>query len=129
MTTITSIHHVAIGVSDLDRARRFYTRVLGLEEIPRPAFDFAGAWFRAGPQQIHLIVRGQTHVRHDQDDDLNTRGDHFALRVRSYRETVEHLRAVGIAFEERPHNKTPWPQIYILDPDGHTIELNAEGLD
>ena len=128
MTIVESIHHVAIGVADLVRSRRFYTTVLGLEEIPRPAFDFDGAWFRVGEQHIHLIVQCQTEMRHE-GASLRTRGDHIALRVQSYRETLEHLRALGMPFEDRPHNKTPWPQIYIVDPDGHTIELNAERVD
>jgi glyoxylase I family protein len=128
MMTVESIHHVAIGVADVIRSRRFYATVLGLEEIPRPAFDFDGAWFRVGEQHIHLIVQRPTEMPHGSAG-LRTRGDHIALRVQSYRGTLEHLRSLGMPFEERPHNKTPWPQIYIADPDGHTIELNAERLD
>jgi glyoxylase I family protein len=126
--TVESIQHVALGVADLARARDFYIAVLGLDEIPRPAFDFDGAWFRVGEQQIHLIVEGRTETRRDTSG-FHTRGDHVALRVRSYRQTLDHLRSLAVPFEERPHNKTPWPQIYIVDPDGHTIELNAERLD
>jgi glyoxylase I family protein len=126
--TVESIHHVALGVADLARARHFYTAVLGLDEIPRPAFDFGGAWFRVGEQQIHLIVQRRTDTRRETRSP-STLGDHFALRVRSYRQTLDHLRSLGVPFEERPRNKTPWPQIYIVDPDGHTIELNAERLD
>jgi len=127
MTTVESIHHVGIAVADLVRSRQFYTTVLCLEEIPRPDFDFDGAWFRVGDQHIHLIVQRRTEL--SRDDGLRTRGDHIALRVRSYRSTLEHLRSLGVPFEGRPHNKTPWPQIYLADPDGHTIELNAERLD
>jgi len=126
--TVESIQHVALGVADLARARVFYTAVLGLDEIPRPAFDFDGAWFRVGEQQIHLIVERRTEPRRATSG-FHTRGDHVALRVRSFRETLDHLRALAVPFEARPHNKTPWPQIYIVDPDGHTIELNAERLD
>ena len=128
MITVNGVHHVAIGVTNLARALRFYAGVLGLEETARPPFDFAGAWFRAGPQQIHLIV-GPTTERPRGHGELDTRTDHLALRVRSYRETLDHLRALGIPCVERPHNKTPWPQIYVADPDGHIIELNAEALD
>jgi glyoxylase I family protein len=127
MTTVESIHHVGIAVTDLVRSRHFYTTVLCLEEIPRPDFDFDGAWFRVGEQQIHLIVQRQTEV--PREAGLRTRGDHLALRVSSYRSTLDHLRSLGVPFEGRPHNKTPWPQIYLADPDGHTIELNAERLD
>jgi len=127
MTTVESLHHVGIAVTDLARSRHFYTTVLCLEEIPRPDFDFDGAWFRVGDQQIHLIVQRRTEM--PWEDSIRTRGDHIALRVRSYRSTLEHLRSLGVPFESRPHNKTPWPQIYLADPDGHTIELNAERLD
>jgi len=127
MTTVESLHHVGIAVTDLVRSRRFYTTVLCLEEIPRPDFDFDGAWFRVGEQQIHLIVQQGAEL--SRKDGLRTRGDHIALRVHSYHGTVEHLRLLGVPFEGRPHNKTPWPQIYLADPDGHTIELNAERLD
>jgi glyoxylase I family protein len=127
MTTVESIHHVGITVTDLVRSRHFYATVLCLEEIPRPDFDFDGAWFRVGEQQIHLIVQRRTEM--PREAGLRTRGDHLALRVGSYRSTLEHLRSLGVPFEGRPHNKTPWPQIYLADPDGHTIELNAEHLD
>lgn len=128
MTTVEHIHHVGIAVTDLARSRHFYTTVLCLEEIPRPDFDFDGAWFGVGGQQIHLIVQHQTEMLREHGS-LRTRGDHIALRVGSYRDTLEHLRSLGVPFEARPHNKTPWPQIYLNDPDGHIIELNAERLE
>jgi catechol-2,3-dioxygenase len=34
-----------------------------------------------------------------------------------------------VPIRDRPHNLTPWPQIYVTDPDGNVIELNAERLD
>ena len=128
MMTVNNVHHVAIGVTNLDRARQFYAVVLGLEETPRPPFDFDGAWFRVGPQQIHLIVRPPTETPRESGE-LDTRRGHFALRVGSYRQTLDHLRTLGVSCVERPHNKTPWPQIYLADPDGNVVELNAETLD
>ena len=58
MTTVESIHHVGIAVADLIRSRQFYTTVLCLEEIPRPDFDFDGAWFRVGEQRGFLHTGG-----------------------------------------------------------------------
>lgn len=37
------LNHVAIHVADVPASVRFYHEVLGLEEIPRPAF-LPGAW-------------------------------------------------------------------------------------
>lgn len=128
MLNVESVHHVAINVTDLSRARRFYSDILGLEETTRPDFDFAGAWYSVGAQQVHLIVHAAGRTTASASD-IDPRGGHFALRVRSYREALDHLRAQGIACLERPRNKTPWPQIYVNDPDGNVIELNAETLD
>ena len=50
------IHHASLCVSDLARAKAFYGESLGLEEIPRPDFPFPGAWYRAGANEVHLIV-------------------------------------------------------------------------
>jgi catechol-2,3-dioxygenase len=37
--------------------------------------------------------------------------------------------AAGVGFDDRPRNRTPWPQLYVTDPDGNVIELNADRLD
>ena len=128
MTSIESVHHVAVRVTDVARARRFYAEVLGLEEIDRPGFDFPGAWFRVGVQQIHLIA-DPTPASSADTHPIDTRARHMALRVTSYRDTLAHLQAQSISCVARPQNKTPWPQIYLTDPDGNVIELNAERLD
>ena len=127
MITVDGVHHVAVNVTDLERAREFYAYVLGLEETSRPAFDFAGAWFRVGPQQIHLIVHPLEGPRGN--GEIDTRRRHIALRVHSYRQTRDHLRTLDVPCIDRPRNKTPWPQIYVADPDGNVIELSADVLD
>lgn len=123
---VQGIHHTAVIVTDVERARRFYGDVLGLQEIPRPHFDFGGAWYRVGEhQELHLIVypdartvRGTTAI--------DGRDGHFAMRVASYRATLEQLRSRGIACRELPDNPTQWAQIYVTDPDGNVVELNAD---
>jgi catechol 2,3-dioxygenase-like lactoylglutathione lyase family enzyme len=120
MLEIETLHHVSLSVTDLDRARGFYGDVLGLKEIPRPAFDFPGAWYEVGDRQLHLIVhttprslRGTTAI--------DPRDGHFAIRVRSHRETLAHLLAHGVPVRDNPQNATPWEQIHITDPDGNVI--------
>jgi catechol 2,3-dioxygenase-like lactoylglutathione lyase family enzyme len=70
---------------------------------------------------------------------IDTRDNHFAVRVASYRDTVAFLRAQGYsekAAEDDPKRMVlsprataGFPQIYILDPDHHVIEINAAVLD
>ena len=128
MICVECVQHVALTVTDLGRARQFYADVLGLAEIARPDFDFAGAWFRAGEQQIHLIVHPGTLTLRGTTA-IDTRDAHLALKVASYRQTLEHLRRRRVPCVERPRNKTPWSQVYVADPDGNIIELNAERSD
>lgn len=128
MLQVDTLHHVAISVTDLARAKRFYGELLGLPEIPRPPFDFPGAWYQLGDRQLHLIVHPATHTLRGTTA-IDSRDGHYAIRVRSYRQTLEHLRAHGVPLHDRPRNLTPWPQIYVTDPDGNVIELNAERLD
>ena len=129
MIEIQALHHVAVCVTDVERAKHFYGVVLGMIEVPRPPFPFGGAWYEfAEGRQVHLIahpptltLRGTTRI----DD----RDGHLALRVRSYRSTFEHLKAHGVDVLEKPTNLTPWAQLYVTDPDGNVIELNAEALE
>lgn len=132
---ITGLHHVSLAVTDLERSRAFYRDVLGLEEMARPPFDFPGVWFRVGHGQLHLIAHAQPTLRRG---GIDSRDVHFALRVDSYRRAVEALRARGYAadatderrrIQEKPRGRAGFPQIFLLDPDRHVIELNAERLD
>jgi glyoxylase I family protein len=125
---IESLHHVAVCVTDIDRAKQFYSEVLGLKELPRPPFDFGGAWYALGDaQELHLIVHPPTLTMR-RTTDIDAKDGHLAIRVSSYQETLEHLRRHGIECLDRPRNLTPWPQIYVTDPDGNVIEFNAASL-
>jgi glyoxylase I family protein len=125
---VETLHHVSISVTDLARARKFYSGVLGLKEIARPPFDFPGIWYQLGDRQLHLLVHPGTHTLRGTTS-IESREGHYGVRVRSYRRTLEHLNAQGISYRDKPRNLTPWPQIYVTDPDGNVIEFNAERLD
>jgi len=112
-------------VTDLERAKRFYADVLGLAELPRPAFDFPGAWYAAGDRQLHLIVHDGARAFRGTTE-IDGRDGHFAVRVADYDATLEHLCAHKVPVRERPTNPTPWAQLYVTDPDGNVIELNVE---
>jgi catechol 2,3-dioxygenase-like lactoylglutathione lyase family enzyme len=125
MLEVESLHHVSVAVTDLVAARRFYGGVLGLREIPRPSFPFEGAWYAVGDRQLHLIVHpeGRT-LRHAPE--IDSHDGHVALRVRSIAAAKAHLQSFGVPLRDRYDNHTPWPQLFLLDPDGNVIELNAD---
>jgi len=131
---VSALHHVALPVSDLERARRFYRDTLGLREIERPsAFDFPGAWFALGDGQLHLIERTDGTIRAGRP--LDSRDVHFAVRVDDFDAMLAHLRDTGYRDDvpmsdprRMKWNRTPnagFPQIFVMDPDRHVIEINS----
>ncbi|CCW36285.1 lactoylglutathione lyase-like lyase [Chthonomonas calidirosea] len=115
--TVRELNHVAIHVKDLDTSVDFYERVMGLPRIPRPNFNFPGAWFALGNQELHLI----------EDKNLTPctrRHHHFALQVEDTYAVREELEAKGwnhfVSHGPRPDGAI---QLFILDPDGYVIEL------
>jgi len=133
------LHHLLIAADDLERSRQFYSGVLELEEIERPAFAYPGIWYKIGDgqQTVHIIVRTDATLRRNKPNDPDD--IHFALRMKSYRDTLAWLRAKGFRddvpdgdlrkMELRPNSLAGYPQIYVLDPDRNIIEFNFETLD
>jgi catechol 2,3-dioxygenase-like lactoylglutathione lyase family enzyme len=111
--------HAAVRVSDANRSIAFYEQVLGLKKLPRPDFGFPGAWYGIGDNAIHLI---QSENRGRKPDPL---GAHVALEVADFDEAKRTLAELGIEFLEAPGNMAG-RQLWILDPDGNTIELRTD---
>ena len=136
MLAIDTLHHVSLPVSDLDRARRFYSEVLGLRETARPPFDFPGAWYAVGDRTLHLIVAADQTFRRGKT--VDSRDAHFAIRVTSFRQALAHLESRGyraghddplFALRVNVQSTAGFPQIYVMDPDRNVIEINAAAAD
>jgi glyoxylase I family protein len=112
---LQGVHHVSLNVRDVEEARRFYVEVLGLEEIPRPAFAFPGAWLRSGGQEIHLI-RQENHQAPE--------GQHFAFRVDDVDAATAALIAQGVKVGGPMDVPGAGRQAFLRDPSGNLIELN-----
>lgn len=127
MVRVRQIDHVTLVVRDLDASRRFYVDRLGMVEVPRPAFDFAGLWFRAGETLIHLILEsdrsGPAGVN-ENGRPKSTRAHHLAFAVGDAAAAAGELEAAGVSFVSKPKLRPDGAvQTFVLDPDGHVIEL------
>ena len=146
MLNIETLHHVSLPASDLERSAQFYEGVLGLEPMERPPFDFKGKWYKIGDRSLHLIVPADDKsATFRGGKPIDSRDAHLAIRVGSYAAAVAHLESKGYRASTernprptvdnpRPMRLSPtgvagFPQIYLLDPDGHVIEINAATLD
>jgi len=120
MIKVKGFSHSAVRISDADKAIAFYENVLGLKKLPRPNFPFGGAWYGVGANAIHLI---SSENRGRKPDPL---GAHIALDVEDFDETKKSLKEMGIEFLEAPSNMGAGRQLWILDPDGNTVELRTD---
>ena len=114
---IRELNHAAIYVRDLAKSMHFYGEILGLPLLPRPAFDFPGAWYAFATQELHLI----------EDPNLleaDRHHHHFALRVDDTYEARRELEAKGVdSFVSHGFRPDGVVQLFLRDPDGYHIEL------
>ena len=130
---VSFLHHVSLATADAARSTRFYQDMFGVELLPRPAFNFAGAWLALGPTHIHLVENVAGTMR--KSPRIDTADTHFAIRVDDFEAAMQHLLAKG--FREEAALDDPmrililrkgivgFPQAYLLDPDRHVVEINA----
>src|SRR6516165_12216074 len=123
---IRKLDHAALLVKDVDRSRRFYVQILGMEEVPRPSsFDFPGAWLRKGSAEIHLIgedVLGRTAQVQPGGYSPNELSighvTHYAFEVADLEEARQHLQAHNIALVGGPRPRGDGVmQMYVREAD------------
>lgn len=124
---VETLDHVTLVVEDLERSRRFYVDVLGMDEVERPGFSFPGSWFQAGDTQIHLILQHSESGPTGQPAGVrekSSRHHHFAFRVDDARAAARRLEELGVPFVARPKQRPDgYIQVFVTDPDGHIVEL------
>lgn len=111
---LTGIHHTSVVVTNPDRARAFYSGILGLQEVKYPStFKFPVIWFDLGEEQVHLIIRNEA-------DTFSPR--HFALHVQDAVAARKALKAKGVEIRETVEIPGA-DRFFVTDPDGNQIEL------
>ncbi len=121
------IDHVVLRVADIERSLRFYTEILGLS-LERVIEDIGVYQLRCGHNLIDLCVLKEGKTLAEKDE----RGiDHLCLTVRGEVDAiVSFVKEQGVPITMGPvelYGATGYgTSIYVLDPDGHTLELKAE---
>jgi len=120
MIEIVKLHHVSLASQDVAASRAFFGGVLGLPEIPRPGFNFSGAWFALGDRQLHII---ENQGPESGSSGRLSRADHLALEVADVEAVRKTLASHGVAYQEGGNRQLGMEQIFCRDPDGHVIEF------
>ncbi|MGD9048885.1 MAG: VOC family protein, partial [Anaerolineae bacterium] len=114
---ITGLDHVQLAIppGKEDEARHFYSGLLGLTEVAKPAalVPRGGCWFEGAGTFLHLGV---------QDDFLPARKAHPAFLVADLQRLREILAAAGVPIT--PDNTLPGvKRFYAADPFGNRLEF------
>jgi catechol 2,3-dioxygenase-like lactoylglutathione lyase family enzyme len=134
-----SLNHFSIRTVDLQACERFYGGLLGLKVGPRPPFPFPGLWLYAGDTGtyanavVHIVgidpndPEGLKQYLGDRDQtSLHGSGavDHVAFFSTGLADTLQRLRAQGVACRERSVPVLGLHQVFVDDPNGIVVELN-----
>jgi catechol 2,3-dioxygenase-like lactoylglutathione lyase family enzyme len=114
---ILRIEHVQLAMprGEEDRARAFYSGLLGIPEVAKPPELAArgGVWFESGEVKVHLGVDPEFRA---------ARKAHPAFVVRELGALAERLRAAGVSVID--DGLMPgYRRFYVADPFGNRLEL------
>jgi len=113
---ITGINHITLAVSNLEQSLQFYTKTLGLTGHMK--WD-NGAYLSAGDLWLCLSC-----------DDPCAKDDysHIAFNISpdNFATFSSQLKSHGVKLWRE--NKSEGKSLYILDPDGHKLELHTGDL-
>ncbi len=119
---VSGILETVLYVADIDRAERFYTRVMALPPIGKQAGRHV--FFRVGSGVLLLFHAPATRQTksvppHGADGEIHVC---FTVSPAQYEAWKERIRGEGIPIEQ----ETAWPRghsFYFRDPDGNLLEL------
>ena len=114
MSRVTMIQHINIQISDRERTREWYEKVLGAEFLDR------GSELNQGQLQLR-IGSGEIHSTHSPSP---APSGHFALEIHDWEEMITNLDALGVSYTPPTvRGYSGGHSTYIHDPDGNMIEL------
>ena len=119
MTAIVQSLHVALLVTDLEKAAVFYGEILGLDSASR-SLTFTGLWFQVGDFQIHLIQNDGWQAPCQRPDKWG-RNPHIAFQVDDLEfiktRLIDHQYPVQLSASGRA-------ALFTQDADGNIVELS-----
>jgi catechol 2,3-dioxygenase-like lactoylglutathione lyase family enzyme len=119
----TRVNHVSVHAPDLATSVAWYEDLFGARRIPTPNFGLPVQWLGIGDTQVHLFQRDADAPSHH----------HFALAVDDFPSVYRRAGdlaaydygAFGHHFFELPGDAA---QLYLRDPGGNLVEVDAPGL-
>ena len=118
---VKSLDHVTIVVKSLAATRKFYVDALGMDEVARPNFPFAGQWFKAGATLIHTILEFEGSGRAGSAACANSRGHHFAFLVDDCYAASQRIAELGFKADS-------WRDLFQFGPRSVLLRQYKNGI-
>ncbi len=116
---LKAIHHIQVTYPlEAENAMlSFYSKVLGLTEIPRPDAikNDSGAWYEVGDIELHVSTEKNANNQASRR--------HFCFQVDNLNAFEEHLKGHGV---EIIPDQRPLPgcvRLFLCDPGGNRLEI------
>ena len=124
---LNSVHHIAIIVSNIEKAREFYIKKLGFEAIRENYRKERDDWkldLRVDEHtELEIFAEKNPPKRVNRPEACGLR--HLAFRVESVDETVKERDEIGIECEPiRTDTYTGEKMTFFFDPDGLPLEIH-----
>jgi catechol 2,3-dioxygenase-like lactoylglutathione lyase family enzyme len=132
---LTELNHYLLVARNLERTKKFYQDVLGLQLAERPDFGFPGYWLSVnGEICVHLASQAPNKIRdtfllkkHPKGTQGSGSVDHIAFLAQNPTEVRERIQKHKVQMHFRSFPDAKLFQIFLKDPDDVTIELNFLG--
>ena len=132
---LTGLNHYLIVSKNLERSKKFYQEVLGMQLAERPDFGFPGYWLKLGEDIcVHLASQAPNKIRdtfllkkHPKGTAGSGSVDHIAFLAQDPMGVRQRIQKNKVEMHFRSFPDAKLFQIFLKDPDDITIELNFLG--
>jgi catechol 2,3-dioxygenase-like lactoylglutathione lyase family enzyme len=137
MFKIKGVHHLGLPVNNLERAKRFYTEVLGLACTKVSEDEETGSLFKEAmghyPMTARLFMQnGDELVLFERSKPID-RGEfddgtsHISLELakEDFATAVADLKKAGVKIMYEEHVRPTGRSVYFIDPEGNYLQIHT----
>ncbi|HEY1270151.1 MAG TPA: VOC family protein [Candidatus Binatia bacterium] len=137
MFKIKGVHHLGLPVNNLDRAKKFYTEVLGMQCTKVAEDEETGSLFKEAMghypmtarmfmqngDELVLFERSKAIDRGAFDDGTS----HISLELakEDFTTAVADLKKAGVHILYEEHVRPTGRSVYFLDPEGNYLQIHT----
>lgn len=137
MFKVKGVHHLGLPVNDMERAKRFYTEVLGMQcakvDVDRETgtlykeaeghYPLTARLFMENGAELVLFQRPRPVERGDFDDGTS----HLSLELakEDFETAIADLKKAGVKFMYEEHVRESGRSAYFFDPEGNYLQIHT----